>query len=332
MRTRKHSGLPPRVYFKNGAFRYAVPSHQREKLQTSWYRLGANTAEMWAAFSKLQAELNNDGGMMSLFDRYARDVIPDKAPRTQKDNLAELKNLRAVFGKMEPEQVTLSMAYEYLDFRGKTSRTQANHEMALLRHVFTYAVRWGRLASNPLQGMHKLPVPIRERMPSPDEINAVRRHADTMLRLWIDLKCQIGLRQADMLALRVDAIKPDGIHIKAAKNAKHGLISWSDSLRQTVDNILALQQVQGMTLFCDARGRPIHKRVIQSRFRKAVLAAMAAGDLLEEFTENDLRSSFATQSEEQGHNATDQLLHKSATAKKHYVHRKTTKVTPLEKF
>ena len=145
------------------------------------------------------------------------------------------------------------------------------------------------------------------------------------------LRC-VGLRQADILALRVDAIKPDGIHIKAAKNAKTGLISWSDSLHQTIDEILTLQKVQGMTLFCDVRGKPIDKRVIQSRFSKAVKAAMDAGDLEEAFTENDLRSTFATQSEDAGHNATDQLLHKSATAKKHYVHRKVTKVTPLERI
>lgn len=35
--------------------------------------------------------------MKGIFDRYARDIIPKKAPRTQKDNAAELRQLRAVF-------------------------------------------------------------------------------------------------------------------------------------------------------------------------------------------------------------------------------------------
>ena len=35
--------------------------------------------------------------MKAIFDRYQRDVIPEKAERTQKDNLAELRQLRPFF-------------------------------------------------------------------------------------------------------------------------------------------------------------------------------------------------------------------------------------------
>jgi hypothetical protein len=35
--------------------------------------------------------------MKGIFDRYIRDVVPKKAPRTQKDNLAEIKQLRPMF-------------------------------------------------------------------------------------------------------------------------------------------------------------------------------------------------------------------------------------------
>lgn len=35
--------------------------------------------------------------MSHLFDRYERDVIPTKKPRTQKDSLAELRQLRKAF-------------------------------------------------------------------------------------------------------------------------------------------------------------------------------------------------------------------------------------------
>lgn len=326
-----NTGLPPRVYLKNGAYRYQVPAHLKQRLVKSWILLGKTTAEMWIAYSKLQADLNNDGGMALLFERYTREVIPNKAPRTQLDNKREMKNLMAVFGKMEPELLTQAMAYEYLDIRGKTSRTQANHEMALLRHVMTYAVRWGKLRSNPLQGMHKLPVAVRDRTPTTDEFRAVRSHADAMTVLWMDLKWQTGLRQGDMLTIKLADMKPEGIKVKPNKNAKNGLIMWTDDLRATVDGILALNKVQGMTLFCDARGKPFKQHTIQNRFRKAVMAAMAAGDLQESFSENDLRSSFATESEALGLDATNQLLHKSGNAKKHYVHRKTTEVTPMKR-
>jgi len=326
----KNTGLPPYVYLKNGAYRYQVPAHLKQRLVKSWILLGKTSADMWQAYSKLQADLNNDGGMAILFERYAREVIPGKAPRTQIDNHREMKNLVAVFGKMEPELITQAMAYQYLDIRGQTSRTQANHEMALLRHVMTYAVRWGKLPSNPLQGMHKLPVPVRDRTPTQQEILAVMGHADPLTALWISMKWQTGLRQSDMLKIRLADLKGDGIHVKANKNAKTGMVEWSDDLHRVVDAIMALNKVQGMTLFCDERGKPVQQRTLQSRFRRAVLAAIAAGDLQESFTENDIRSAFATESEDQGMDATNQLLHKSGNAKKHYVHRKTTRVTPLK--
>ncbi|MOA12227.1 hypothetical protein D3C78_1322010 [compost metagenome] len=35
--------------------------------------------------------------MKAIFDRYERDIIPKKGARTQKDNLAELRQLRPFF-------------------------------------------------------------------------------------------------------------------------------------------------------------------------------------------------------------------------------------------
>lgn len=44
--------------------------------------------------------------MRSIFDRYVRDVIPKKAPRTQRDNLAELRQLRPVFDEAPIDSIT----------------------------------------------------------------------------------------------------------------------------------------------------------------------------------------------------------------------------------
>lgn len=35
--------------------------------------------------------------MKGIFDRYIRDIVSKKAPRTQKDNLSEIKQLRPMF-------------------------------------------------------------------------------------------------------------------------------------------------------------------------------------------------------------------------------------------
>ncbi len=326
-----HKHLPPRVYWKNGAYRYQVPALHKPRLDCkSWITLGKTESELWKSYAALMQRLESGTGMILLFERYQRDVIPTKAPRTQRDNLAELKKLQAVFGHMEPGAITQAMAYQYMDIRGKQSPTQANHEMSLLRHIFTMAARWGVVPANPLQGMRKIHIPVRDRVPSPAEAAAVQRHADPYTRLWIEFKWQTGLRLADMLKLKLADMSNEGIRIQANKNAKMGLIEWTPELRATVEKIKALNKVQGMTLFCDQRGRALKGRTMQERFKKATTAALAAGDLLEPFTENDIRSAFATASEEQGHDASNQLLHRSATAKRHYVHRKVTRVVPIK--
>lgn len=327
---KKDKHLPRRVYFKDGRYRYKVEDHNRERLGKSWITLGKTEAEMWKSYSELMTKLEQGAGMAVLFDRYQNEVIPTKKPRTQKDNLAELKKIRPVFEHMEPQAVTMAHAYQYLDIRGKQSKTQANHEMALLRHIFTMAVRWGALQHNPLFGLRKHVVAVRDRVPEAWEAIAVKKHCSTLLKLWIDFKWQTGLRQGDMISLKVSDITKEGIKVKAGKNARRGLIHITPELQATIDQILGLNKVQGMTLFCNARGKPLTSRVIQQQFRKAVLKAIECGDLQEAFTENDIRSSFATLSEEQGHDASDQLLHRSGSAKNHYVHKKTTPVKPLK--
>ena len=50
--------------------------------------------------------------------RYEREVMPTKAPRTQRDNLIELDKLRAVFGRMLIDAIKPHHARGYLDARG----------------------------------------------------------------------------------------------------------------------------------------------------------------------------------------------------------------------
>lgn len=92
--------------------------------------------------------------MRSIFDRYVRDVIPGKAPRTQKDNLMELKQLRKVFDDAPIDALTPAMIAQYRDAR--KAKVRANREIATLSHVFNMAREWGLTASqNPCQGVRK---------------------------------------------------------------------------------------------------------------------------------------------------------------------------------
>ncbi len=130
----------PRVYWKDGAWRYKCNPRQAKLVGKTWIKLGTDEEEAREAFKHWESRLFPKAGMGRLFDRYEAEVIPLKpSERTRSSNRAELKRLRLVFADCEPEDINVHHVYAYLDKRGKQSRTQANHELALLKHIFKYA-------------------------------------------------------------------------------------------------------------------------------------------------------------------------------------------------
>ena len=73
---------------------------------------------------------------------------------------------------------------------------------------------------------------MKSRYIEPTEVEAVRAvmSEDAFLPLWLSL--ETGLRVGDVVALRVSAVKPDGIHYKAKKTNKRGIATISEALRK----------------------------------------------------------------------------------------------------
>lgn len=78
-----------------------------------------------------------------VFNRYERDVIPRKMPRTQMDNLLSLKQLRAAFADAPIDAITPQIIAQYRDKR--TDRVRANREISLLSHIYNMAREMGSL-------------------------------------------------------------------------------------------------------------------------------------------------------------------------------------------
>lgn len=93
-----------------------------------------------------------------LFTKYQNEIIPKKAPRTQKDNLAELKQLRSAFEDAPIDSVTASHIAQYRDAR--TAKVRANREMALLSHIYNLAIEWGFAKDNPVAKSERIKKPV----------------------------------------------------------------------------------------------------------------------------------------------------------------------------
>ena len=317
--------LPERLYHRSGSFYFV--EHGTGK----WINLGRNYVRAIAEYGQLTADESPSHTVGALIDRYLREVAPMKAERSFKDNIRQARYLRAFFGKMSPNSVTQRHIYQYLDQRGKQSQVQANREYALLAHIFKKAVRWGDLlpAENPCVGIEKFKEKPRSRYIEDWEYLAFRNHAGDFIARYMDVKYLTGLRQGDLLALRLDQLKDDGIHFEIKKTGKRIIICWKEDLKAAVEATRKLPRpVRGLYLFCNRRRQPYTGSGFRSIWQRKMRSALEQGVLTERFTEHDLRAKSASDTDPE--HATRLLAHSSSKMTETYL-RKPERVSPLQK-
>ena len=178
-----HHDLPSRVYQKHGAY-YFVDRNNK------WHRLGKGYADAMLTYSGLLKSDTATDTMASLFDRYQREVVPKKAHKTQQDNVRGLGLLRHAFGRMTPKEIEPQHIYAYMDAR--EAPVAANREKALLSHVFSYAVRWGRASDNPCRLVKRNPESARSRYVQDWEFTAVYDLASPPVQVVMDIALMTG--------------------------------------------------------------------------------------------------------------------------------------------
>lgn len=219
--------------------------------------------------------------MRTLFDRYARDVIPGKKPRTRKDNAAELANLRKVFDSAPIDAVTPAHVAQYRDARGATAKTRANRELALLSHVFNMAREWGlRTHQNPVQGIRKHRTDPRRFYADDATWAAVREMGATHVQDAMDIAYLTAQRPSDVLDMRWGQIKDGALEVQQGKTGKRLRILLIDSgvkteLGLVLDRIRARAGRTGSVfLIADANGQPYKLRTFRTHFDTARAAAL----------------------------------------------------------
>ena len=242
-RSDKH--LPQRVYRRYGAYYWFPPKKDAQRLGKTAIRLGKTLSEAMLRWTELAEGSTTHYSMSDLMDRYMLKVAPKKAEKTYKDNLSQVQPLRAFFGGMRPEDVTPVHVYQYLEERGEKAPIAANRERALLSHIFTYAIRWGVVTANPCRGVKRNPEPRRNRYVTDEEYQAVWATGSSLVRGMMDLSYLTGLRKGDLLRLRLQDLRDEGILVEIGKSrrqdrpGKQMLFEWSPELRQVTDRARA---------------------------------------------------------------------------------------------
>jgi integrase len=271
-------------------------------------------------------------------ERYQREVLPSKAPRTQKDNLHELTQLYRFFDdppapldSIEPINVR-----QYLDWR-KSAKVRANREKALFSHIWNFARETGLTNKpNPCAGTKGYKETGRDAYIDDNVFKAVWDAAELPLKDALDLAYLTGQRPADVLKLsRVD-IKDGALWIEQNKTKKKLRITIEGQLATVIERITA-RKVMGMMLINTRQGYPMSQITLRAAFDRARVAAIKNHPELEfsikDFQFRDLRAKAGTDKEEsQGMSAAqDQLGHSTPTMTAHYVrHRRGKLVTPTK--
>ncbi|HXJ32247.1 MAG TPA: tyrosine-type recombinase/integrase [Gemmatimonadales bacterium] len=96
--------------------------------------------------------------------------------------------------------------YEYPGGKGRTlSDLTINFELQWLKCMFTWGVRGGRLAHNPLQAMKDAKVKkVRKTSPTEEEIGLLLARCDTVMRAFVLLAADSGLRRDEARLARWD--------------------------------------------------------------------------------------------------------------------------------
>ena len=339
-RNPENFGLPARWRYKHGAFYYRVP----DDLIRLWdgkkeYRLGKSLNEAYRVWAD-KLELYSDAKTMAeLLDRYALEVIPTKAPKSQESNNISIRKLRPVFGHMPIDSVKPKHVYQFRDIRGRDGKTAANRDIEVLSHAFTKAIEWGLTENHPIKGkVTKFSTPPRRRYIEDWEIEEALIVASLFIRNYIRLKLLVGLRRGDMLSIKLSDLKDDGIHVTPRKTAnssgKSMIIEWSNSLRFAIDEITKVRKkINSIWLFHTNKGQPYIKEDgtangFDSIWRRFINKALKETKLTERFTEHDLRAKVASDLE--AYHAQKLLGHNSSEITERVYRRKPLRVNPLK--
>lgn len=273
----KADGLPYRVYERRGVRDYSIGY---KAANGKWaFRLKCSIADK-AKIAELRREAITRAAQLStgapesdsvaaLIDAWLKrqEDLPEgaeakRAASTIAENRREAANLRKALGHMSVAGLEKADAYEYLDAclmakdehgKPRPRPEKGNKEIALMRTILEYGVRIRLIKSNPFDGVEKLATVKHQRYVTDAELELaveVGRRIGGPQHI-VALACKTAYlclrRSVEVRAFTRDQIKEHGIEWHAAKRQKgeaqkEGLIEWSDELRATIDEALAIKR------------------------------------------------------------------------------------------
>lgn len=308
---RKDRHLPPCVYQRHGAYWYV----RRGK----WVRLGTDLHEALEAYAGHAAEPGS--GMVALIDKVLAHLRPRLAASTYDQYRTAAGHLKRRLAEFRPEDVKARhVAAIKLDMAATPN--MANRTVTFLRDVFSWAVEWQLVDSNPCIGIKRFNEAKRSRYITDEEFAAIYAQAAPRLQIVMDLLYLTGQRVTDVLQIRRADLKAEGIAFQPRKTARRtGMrlaVAWTLELERVVERAKGLRgNVHALTLLSGRRGKAPDYRTVSLQWREACARAGVADAQL-----RDLRAKSLTDAKTQGLDATALAAHASFAMTQRYIRRR----------
>lgn len=304
---KQRSGLPSYCYRdkRNGAYYMLVPATggklARRTYGTDLHRMLDDWAKTWGA-TVAQGDTVGvalDAYLGRLAQRLHRQEISSE---TVDDYKKHISKLRQVFGEVRIQDVDVPMLVKWRDVRATQSPTQFNLERTNLLEAFKVALELGMVKTNPVEDLGRAVTKPRDRYASDQDVNAVLRYAPRPVQAAILLAVSTGLRQGDILRLKVTNFGEHGLTVKPnktkGKTRKALLIPWSPGIRMACDLAASkVASIEGYWLRTRG-GKPYTSSGFRTLWDRAIKKAMADVPDLERFTFHDLRAKAGTDGED----------------------------------
>lgn len=351
---------PPRWKQRGRTIYYRTKPDDRAKFDGKhWYPLGRTEADAFAAWFRMQ-----DGIIVprSIREAIAVYVGSDRylklAPKTRREYDRAITRLRDVFGHMRPQDVIPADMYQYMKRRPATT---ANRERAVMLNIMQVCVEHGAITRNPIREVAQNAEEARDRYVTDAEVTAFLVHCTELLRAYVKLKLMTGIRQGQMLGLKLSDWDPVSrtLCVPGRKRGRDALYRAGcacpncgadvphratrcnqcestfteqlDPLASAIEACTAVrkrQTVRSLNLFATRRGEQYTGDGFRCLWQYAMAKYVKAGGV--RFTEHDLRAKVASDSETIDA-AQDRLQHQSRTTTNRVYRRGPRAVAVLER-
>ncbi len=340
-----HMNLPTRMYARvrpSGTYYFYRPDNSKELPLGKDY---VDAVRKWSELESGNSKVNVAHVITFRFvaEKYVAKVLPTKAPRTQKDNLAELANLYKFFDNPPAplDQIEPHMIAQYRDWRKVTRSTQ---ELALFSHIWNWSREQGYTAKpNPTVGVKRNRAKGRDVYVTDEVFQVVYDKADPATRDAMDLAHLAGQRPGDCLKFQETDIHDGALWVQQSKTGTKLRIVIEGELAKVIERIKARKaaiaavarnsnskssksgMVISLALVVNEKGQALTASALDGRFGKA---REAAGIATKDFQFRDLRAKAATEVEDQaGMDAAQGLLgHADGKMTRHYVRQRIGKL------